>query len=221
MPKFLIDSEDDTIRSAHVAPLDFSVSGRYVVDVPQNLEVVAPTNDRDALITEKVEAFKKPQVANLPLDHHDELFASPNIDTALSSDYLIGPNKKTAMLPGGVLMTNPLVIAVTVSFCYVHWYGFTLKTDPGPQPPSPVPVQPPPPRLMYNYDPSTDTFVEFNPLDVTVDVMDSAGTGVLLTPSVDALTAFAFSPGSLRLRFTNSSTETMYLSDWIFLYNSV
>ncbi len=233
MAKFLIGTLDGKVRSAHNPPLDFSISGRFVVDVPQDLAVVAKTDSLPELLHEKVVGIQnRPAVRQVPSGSQlvnalsDELLAIPNIDASLSSRSVTGPNKRCAMMQGGVLWTNPLPVSTTTSYVYFHWYGFRLFLDQGPQPPAAVPARPDPPRVLYNYDPVAESFVEFNPGDITVEVWSvGAGPGFapsakLLTANYEVLQAFAFSPGSYRLKFINNSPVTVWLSDWLFLYNS-
>lgn len=233
MAKFLIGTLDGKVRSAHNPPLDFSISGRYVVDVPQDLSVEAKTDSLPELLYEKVSGMQnRPAVRQVPSGTlltyalSDELLVVPNVDSALSTRCMVGPNKRTAMMEGGVLWTNPLLVSATTSYAYFHWYGFSLWMDEGPQPPASVPVRPDPPRVLYNYDPVAKSFVEFNPGDVTVEVW-SVGAGPsfspvakLLTASYEAVQAFSFATGSVRLKFINNSPVTVWLSDWLFLYNS-
>lgn len=233
MAKFLIGTLDGKVRSAHNPPLSFSISGRYVVDVPQDLSVEARTDSLPELLHEKVVGIQnRPAVRQVPSGSQltfalsDELLVVPNVDAVLSTRCMIGPNKRCAMMKGGVLWTNPLLVTATTSYAYFHWYGFSLWMDEGLQPPPPAPLRPDPPRVLYNYDHVAQGFVEFNPGDVTVEVWSvGAGPGFapvakLLTASYEAVQAFSFAPGSVRLKFVNNSSSIVWLSDWLFLYNS-
>lgn len=214
MPKFLVGSLDGKVRSTHEAPLNFSISGKFVVDSPPGLPVRADTDSLTDLVNAKVAAFKAahPSLQNA---HYDELLAVPNVDAAASSRFGTGPDKRTVILPGGSVVTNPLAIAAPTTSVFVHWYGFTLYSEPGA-----LSAQPPPSRLLYNFNPVLSDFEEFSPSTFTVAIRDSANTTTLLTPVPDAEQAFAFGPGSIRLRFTNSSADRIFhLSDWILLYN--
>lgn len=219
MTKFLIGTQDGKIRSAHSDPLSFSISGRYVVDVPQDLSVLAPTDSLAELLNEKTTGIRnRPDVRALHSFQSDELLASPNVDASLSTKCFTGPNKRCAVFPGGTLVTGPLTITSLTASAYFHWYGFTLWSDQGPQPPSATPARPGPPRLLYNFDPESGSFVEFDPDDLGLEVWNAALSVKLLTAQYETVQAFVFSPGSLRLKFTNNSDKVLYLSDWIFVY---
>jgi len=233
MAKFLIGTLDGKVRSAHNPPLDFSISGRYVVDVPEDLSVEAKTDSLPELIHEKLTGIQnRPAVRQVPSGSQltyslsDELLAVPNVDASLSTRCITGPNKRCAIMSGGALWTNPLLVTTTTSYVYFHWYGFRLFLDQGPQPPDSVPARPDPPRVLYNYDPVAESFVEFNPGDVTVEVW-SVGAGPSYTPVAKVLTAsyeivqaLSLASGNVRLKFVNNSPVTVWLSDWLFLYNS-
>jgi hypothetical protein len=220
MAKFLIGTLDGRVRSAHNPPLVFSVSGRYVVDVPGDVQVAAATDSLPELLYEKVVGIRgRPAVRDLTFSLSDELLAVPNVDAARSSSFFLGPNKRTAMLPGGTLVTNPLPIAAPTSNFYLHWCGFTLWSDQGPEPPDAVPPRPVPPRLLYNYDPVAKSFVEFDPSGLVVEVWNSAFSLMLLAADFETVQAFSFGPGSVRLKFRNQTTSTVYLSDWLVLHD--
>jgi hypothetical protein len=233
MAKFLIGTLDGKVRSAHNPPLDFSISGRYVVDVPQDLSVEAKTDSLPELLHEKVVAIQNraavrqvPSGTQLKFALSDELLVVPNVDAVLSARCMLGPNKRSALMKNGVLWTNPLLVSATTSYAYFHWYGFRLWADEGPEPPAAVPVRPDPPRVLYNYDPVAQSFIEFNPGDLTVEVW-SVGSGPsfapvarLLTASYEVVQAFSFASGNVRLKFINNLPATIWLSDWLFLYNS-
>lgn len=231
MTKFLIGTLDGKIRSSHEPPLAFSVSNRFVVDVPSDLDVGAATSSVPELIYEKTAAFRRrPGLSGLSLSQTDELLSTPNVDFSLSTRCFSGPNKRCAMFPGGTMVTGPVLISSRVSQIWFHWYGFTLWTDQGPQPPEAVQVRPPPPRVLYNYDPESKSFTEFSPGDLTVEVWNSAFNLKLLDASYESVqystpsSYFSWTsaaPVNVRLKFTNTSSRIVHLSDWTVLHNSV
>ncbi len=221
MAKFLIGTLDGKIRSAHNPPLNFSISGRYVVDVPQDLAVIAETDSLSQLIYEKVVGIQNRPVVRavgLPFVFNDELTLVPNIDNTLSTGCFIGPNKRCAVFPGGKLVTNLIPLSVELLNIYFHWYGFLLYSDQVPQ----TVDRPEPPRTLYNYDESSSSFVDFNPDDLKLEMVNSTDTVVLITADYEVVQqpAAPVGPGDVRLRFTNMSDRIIYLSDWIFLHDS-
>lgn len=201
------------IRGTFDEPLDFSISGMFVVDAPDSLELRASTSSLSTLLAAKVAAFKAlyPSLTN---DEYDEMLAGSVYDPALSNGALIGLNKRTCMIPGGTLFTGPGTYSAppTGTNYFLHHHGFFLYR----QPADPTDTTPPPHRLLYNYDPGSG-FVEFNPSNIRVDICDGAGTPLeILTPNQQ--TAFStWSASTYRLKFTNLSSRRIFLSDWIFL----
>ncbi len=210
--KYLVDTTTGLIRGSYRPPLNFSVSSRYVMDVPDSLGVQAQTSSVADLITAKLNGF---QVAHPTLvgNVFDELLATPAVDIAQSSRILTGPNKRTAILPGGVLVTTVQTIAPSFTMVFGHWNLFTLFSDPGP-----VTATPAPPRLLYNF--SAGVFAEIPPSIMTVEIRNSINTSTLATLAPDTAVNFAGGPAfSFRLRFTNNDAlKTYHLSDWVLLY---
>ena len=172
--KFLVNRSDNSVRSAHAEPVRFSVSGRYLIDVPDGLTVKAKTGIFQDLIDEKLRAFRTQLAATVNLTYtvYDELISpadfliSPGIDLSRSLYYLFGPGKRVEILPNGYVLTNPIIIPVDTSAIFVHWYGFTLYSNPGD--PSDTPQ---PPQLLYNYDTDIADFVAFNPSNFEVFIL--------------------------------------------------
>ncbi|MFA5203081.1 MAG: hypothetical protein WC708_01635 [Lentisphaeria bacterium] len=172
--KFLVNRSDNSVRSAHAEPVRFSVSGRYLVDVPDGLTVKAKTGIFQDLIDEKLRAFRTQLAATVNLTYtvYDELISpadfliSPGIDLNRCLYYSFGPGKRVEILPNGYVLTNPIIIPVDTSAIFVHWYGFTLYSNPGD--PSDTPQ---PPQLLYNYDVNAADFIAFNPSNFEVFIL--------------------------------------------------
>ncbi len=209
MSKYLVGTIDGVVRSFHESPLDFSLSGKYVVDAPLSVDVT--TSSLTDLVDAKITAFMAAH-PTLAYENHDELISSPNIDASKSSGYMNGPNKRTVILPGGHVTTNPIVVANPVTSGFFHWHGFTLYSHPGS-----VSDSPPPPRLLYNYDPDTSDFFDFDPATFGVLLRDSADTVTYLNAVSDVEQGVTLAAGSYILRFTNTSTKLYHLSDWVML----
>lgn len=213
MSKFLVGTQDGKVRGTHEAPLNFSISGRYVIDVPPGLAVKAQTDSVADLVTAKLDAIRA-EHPSFSGTVFDELLATPNVDPAQSTRYAVGPNKRTKILPGGSIVTNPIPFAAPITRVYIAWYGFLLHSDPGPSSATPGP-----PRLLYNYNPLLPAFEDFDPSVFGVAIRDSTNTSTLLSAVSGAEQNFVFGPGSVRLRFTNLSPDlTYHLSDWVLLY---
>lgn len=217
MSKFLVDRVDGKVRSTHEHPLNFSISGKYVIDVLTSLQVRVDTDVVADLVTEKVDAYKALN-PTLPNHINDELLVTPNIDTGIgiSTRYVTGPDKRTAILPGGVVWTNTISVVSTLTQVFSHWYGFSLFSDPdvaGPDGPRPNP-------LLYNFNPISSQFEEFLPAKFKVDLYEAPFTyKATLTP--DTVQAVAGMTGAdVRLRFENLDLDRIwYLSDWLLLYD--
>ena len=216
MSKFLVSLSDDRIRSTHDFPMDFSVAGHYVMDVPTGLQVKAQTDVVADLVTAKITAFKglHPSLQNAL---YDEFLATPDVDPAESSRYTLGPYKRTILFPaGGQIVTSPLAIGIATSTVFAHWQGFTLYVDPAAYPAAGAP---PPDRILYNYNPVAVAFQEFSPATFTVEIRDSTNTSTLATLTPDVEQAFSFGPGNVRIRITNNDLDRHYhVSDWVVLF---
>lgn len=217
MSKFLIDQSNDEVRSEHQFPMDFSVSGHYVVDVPNFLQVKAQTTSVTDLIAAKITAFKAAH-PTLPNDIGDEFIASPNVDQASSAFFTEGPGKRTILFPGaGFIYTDPIAIAGTITTVFPHWHGFRLFSEPATAPASGAP---PPDRLLYNFDEGTSAFEDFIPSTFAVEIVDAGSLATLLALSPDVEQAFAFGPGSVRILIANLDPDNAwYLSDWLILHD--
>jgi hypothetical protein len=223
MSKFLVERSSGKIRSTHEHPLEFSVSGKYVIDVPTELQVRVDTDVVADLVNEKIERF---QALNpgLPNYLYDELLTTPNTDTSisLSGRSFYGKDKRTAMPPNAFVWTNATAVSGIMTQVFPHWYGFSLFSDPdvmGPDGPRPSP-------LLYNYNPVSSQFEEFLPAKFKVDLYEdlSGGAGPLVlkaTLDPDTVQAVAAMTGTtIRLRFENLDPDRIwYLSDWLLLYD--
>lgn len=216
MTKFLVDDMTHKIRGAYDEPLNFSVAGRYVIDIPAGTMVRADTDSVTDLLALKINALKASH-PDLPDVINDELLATSLVETSPPGDgaslFTTGPYKRTSIAPGGTIVTRQLTLANSCSQIFVHVCGFMLSSYPG-QPSS----TPEPSRLLYNYDVSTEAHVDFEPSFLLTEVRDSGNTSTVLTVTPDTEMDFVQLGGySFRLRFTNQDTRTWYLSDWLIL----
>lgn len=218
MTKILVDKLTDEIRGRYEEPLDFSISGRYIIDIPEGFGINPENNSVATLIANKINTFIRFH-PSLPNNIYDELLTAPppNIDPAFSTRYLTGPNKRTAILPGGSIVTNTLVTGGGFNTTYFHLHGFILHSEPG----SPSASHPTPSRLLYNNTGSG--FITFDYNDFLVEYWDNAMVGPPYTVSPEAEDTGFTSGGPLnfRIKFTNIHVSRIYyLSDWIFLHDS-
>jgi hypothetical protein len=215
----LVDTQTDLIRGRYAEPLDFSISGRYVINLPDGFGLKPETDAVSNLIQDKIDTFIRLHPA-IPDYFFDELLTAPppNIDPnpTQSSRYLIGPNKRTAILPGGFVTTNQLVTTGSFNTTFFHLHAFLLYSEPGDS----SAAHPSPSRLLYNYEPGTG-FIVFSHSDFIVEYRDAAGAVTLhtATPELEDPSFTSGVPLTFRIKFTNNSlTRTYYLSDWMFMY---
>jgi hypothetical protein len=219
--KVLIDTQTDEIRGRYEEPLDFSISGRYVIDIPEGFGINSETNVLSTLVQNKIDTFIRLH-PTLPNYFYDEFLTipAPNIDTTNSTRYFTGPNKRTVILPGGEIITNTLTTAGGFNTTFIHLYGFILYVEPG----SSSATHPSPSRLLYNHNGSS--FITFNPNDFTIEYHDlpyNPPASLLYSPSPDAEETGWIEPGakSFVIRFRNDHpNQIYYLSDWVFLYSN-
>lgn len=217
MAKILVDTQTDLIRGYFEEPLDFSISGRYVLDIPPGLypatEVVSD------ILVRKVSQYRSYH-PTLPNYFNDELLAVPNIDTGNSFGYALGANKRTAIFPNsGYVTTNLMAVAAAPTNILIHCYGFLLYSDPGS-----IITHPKPSRLLYNYNPGFG-FIDFNPATFQIQILDNTYSVIHTFSNADVIENTWVpgpvpSPGDqICLRFTNTdTTKIWHLSDWILMY---
>jgi hypothetical protein len=215
--KYLVEDPSQEVRSGFQFPLRSSVSGHFVVDVPNELGVVVESSSLVDLVDSKITAYQR-IYTDLTGVLNDEFLDASGVDTtALSSGFIAGGNKGVALLPGGHFQTPVMTIMSSFSKVFFHLSLFTLfRESPGIFDPYPGPS-----RTLYGYDATLADFVEPSPSLVQASIMDSTGASELLAMTSDFQHSFAQSgPFNFRMRFTNTSvTQILYLSDWLLLHN--
>jgi hypothetical protein len=175
--------------------------------------VTAETDVVNALLGEKLDAFKALH-AGLPLSIGDELITTPNVDTTMSSRIITGPGKRTAIYPGGSVVTNLINIAAPITTVFSHWHGFLLDSVPSAASP------PDPDKLLHGFDPLSISFQPFSPTIFSVAIRNDLNTITVSSLNLDSEQSIALAPANYRLRFTNITTnQTWFLSDWLLLHN--
>lgn len=217
--KALVDTQTGLIRGIYAEPLNFSISGHYIIDIPSQISVKPTTNVVSDLLNLKVAAWKT--LTGLASSVSDELLAVPNVDIStvgiLSNRIQTGPNKKTVIQPGGVLVTNTIATAGGTKL-YLHYNGYLLNRQVV-DPLNPVNPNYPPARMLYSYDGVGVTFTTFQSSTFTVSIVNpNTPFATVSTPTPDTVVTSSV-PTSFRLSFTNTSTQPYYLSDWILLYS--
>lgn len=213
MSEYLVDKATNIIKSVHQFPMRFSISGRYVINIPTGLQVTPETSSVADLLTKKVNAYLSahPTMQNVL---NDELITAPNVDSSQSSRFMVGDQKRTAMFPGGSIVTNLLNFAAPVSNIFIHWHGYLLSCKPN------LATNPGPDDLLHGFNLLTSTFQEFDATVFTVAIRNSTNTATLATLQMDSEQSVVLAPGNYRLRFTNNSLDKIYfLSDWLLLRN--
>lgn len=199
------------VRGAYNPPLNFSVSGKYVINVPPEAgSIDIDTASPAQIITNKTNAL----MALHPLMSQslgDEFLTTSLIDaTSLTVGTICAPNKGVVIFPGGVLTTSIRTITVSpLTRVSVTYYGFRLGRE--------LPLDNGPAPVLYNWDGLS--FIDFGPGIFDVDIMDSIGTTVLV-PNLESGVEYPYvvaTPINVRLRFTNMSADPWYLSDYLLM----
>ena len=212
--KVLVDSQNGNIQGVYNTPLKFSISGKYVIDVPPEVGNITIGVDPLVLIAAKQSALMSLHPTLLQTIG-DEFLDISLIDQALSSRAVVAPNKGMVIMPGGSVMTTIMALLVPdLSVVSVIYHGFLLNRDI-----QQVPDQTEPSPILYGWDPTSSSFVDFGPGVFQVDVMDSTGSVVLVA---DLQTGVEYpyldsTPLDVRLRFTSLVTIPWYLSDYLLL----
>lgn len=212
--KVLVDTQSGNVQGIYNSPLGFSISGKYVINIPASAGPVPIDINPSTVITSKVSALS----ALYPLMSqalNDEFLDISMIDPLLSSKLVTAPNKGTTLLPGGYLMTSILTITVpTLNRIALLYFGSLLNRDV-----KQVLTQPDPASLLYEWDPGSSSFVEFGSGIFQVDMMDSTGT-IVLIPNLDSGKEYLYpdiTPLGVRLRFTSLAAIPWRISDYLLL----
>jgi len=222
MTKILVDTQTDAIRGRYEEPLDFSISGRYVIDIPEGFGIDPSTTSLASLVQEKVDTFIRLH-PSLPNYFFDEMLTvpPPNIDGTNSTRFLTGPNKRTALLPnGGEIVTNTLTTIAGFNTTYFHVHGFLLYSEPG----DPSASHPSPSRLLYNHNGTSFTTFDWHDFLIEYHNTPYAPPGSLIqtvTPETEDTSWIEGGAKSFVIRIRNIHVSRIYyLSDWIFLYSN-
>jgi hypothetical protein len=222
MTKILVDAQTDAVRGRYEEPLDFSISGRYVIDIPAGFGIDPTTSSLASLIQEKIDTFVRLHPA-LPNNFYDEFLTAPppNVDPTNSTRYFVGPNKRTALLPnGGEIVTNTLTTIAGFNTTYFHIHGFLLYSEPGDSSAS----HPSPSRLLYNYNGTAFETFDYNDFLIEYHNTPYAPPGSLIqtvTPELEDTSWIEVGAKSFVIRIRNINTSRIYyLSDWMFLYSN-
>src|SRR5580704_13353008 len=161
--KALVDPQTNTIHGIYQEPITFSISGHYIIDIPTFISSVIPTSDSSItdLIANKLIVWKSFSTVVGGTAVYDELITNPNVDTVNSTGVILGPNKRTIILAGGTLLTNPISISAASSHTFfLHYFGFhshftSISLS------NPTSATPGPGQILYSYNPNTLQFETF------------------------------------------------------------
>ena len=219
--KALIDPLTNTIHGIYQEPLNFDISGHYVIDIPQLIAGVTPGTDDSV---PNLIAAKNKQWATFSgivgNTIFDELITSPNVDPVNSTGITLAPNKRTLILPGGTLLTNPINVVVGTYTVFLHYAGFVLYRAlvnlVNPTSPTPGPSQ-----MLYSYNPDSIGFENFQNSTFLVSMCQPTFPFAnIVTPNPDSPNASVTLPATFRLKFMNVSLLSYHLSDWILIYGA-
>ena len=171
------------------------------------------TSNPNDLITKKIDGFKSehPTLTNAVFD---ELISAPNLDSAQSTRFMHGIQKRTAMFPGGSIVTNLINVATPATTIFAHWHGFLLASKPA------ISSTPGADELLHGWDSSISMFSPFADSTFTLEIRNSTNTATVATITMDTEQSVALPAADYRLRFTNNSLDRVYfLSDWLLLRN--
>ncbi len=210
--KYLVDESTGNVRGGFEQPLQFSVSGHYVIDVPDVLGVTPPAT-ASALIAAKVAATKALH-PNLPNALYSEFLSGPSVDVdaAQSTFFTTGPNKRTSAMATssvhGQVRTPTMSIATSITKVYFQCSYYLLSERPSPSGAS---------DILYNYDSGSSSFVD-SPAGMTATLTDASNTTLLaLTPGLEQ--AFVSGSVNVRISFRNANNSgRIWVSDFILLY---
>lgn len=213
--KFTAD-RDGRILGFHDGIISSSVAGLIVVD-GGDLLVNGKHPDIAAVMLAKAAALR--QRSGLNQIQADDMMGPLHVDISQSTKIFFGPKRRTAMQPGGRIVTLPIFLAPLgpSGFRFVaNWTGFFLYMSTADEGGGIAPNQ-----LLYNFDTVSNQFLEFDPSTFTVEVRDSLNTITLVTLSFNtSIISPPLPAGNYRFRFTNNHPSRIFnLSDWIIAYD--
>lgn len=207
--KVLVDRNTGLIRGAYEPPIAFSISGHYMVDVPDYLSVDLSNQNVANLVTNKTAALLAPYSTTYGSALSDELITTTNIDTTLSTLCVIGPGKRTIINPGGTLYTTQIAHSFSKARC--HFSCFVLFRDNG------VAPSPPASRILYNHTSASTAVTDASLTSQIIATVTNGAGGSPHTLNLDTDITYS-STNPFRLAFTNIGLTPVYLSDWTLLY---
>lgn len=216
--KYLVEDTSNEVRAGLRFPINSSIAGHFVIDVPDGLGISPSTSTASDLISMKQLAVKAvhPTLTGSLFEEFLDI-SSVDQDPSLSFNYKIGPNKRTAILPGGQIMTPTMTLVGSSAKVFFSFLLFTL----GRRAPSVAANYPGPSDLLYCYDESTSTFSDPGVTPVNVTMMDSSGTSPVAALANNVVATLGGTNTSFRLRFVNtSSIYTFYMQEWSLLWGS-
>ena len=247
--KVLVDSLTNTITGVFNEPLNFDISGHYVIDIPASIASVVPGSDNSVanLITAKDAqwlVFTAAGFTSPPTLISDELLGTPGTTYVDVSNTTINnmvsngippccessgasaltspPTKRVLIRPGGAVLTNVISVASSTYNVFFHFAGFSLyraATDPV----NPTNPTPGPSKMLYGYDPTVPGFKAFNPSNFSVSICDAttpfSDQDFLIVDGTIPYSSISL-PATFRLKFVNNGTIPYYLSDWVLIYGT-
>jgi hypothetical protein len=219
--KALIDPQTNTIHGIYQEPLNFDISGHYVIDIPQLINGVVPSDDSSVsdLIGAKNGAWLTFSGIANGLVIYDELLAVPNVNSSgISNGITFAPNKRTVIQPGGSLYTHAINITSGVYTIFLHYSGFVLYRSLVNMATPTSPTQGPS-QMLYGYNPDSSEFELFSNDTFTVTIVGvNSPYSEISTPVPDGNYPGQSLPSSFRLKFVNNAPIAYHLSDWILIY---
>jgi hypothetical protein len=206
--KFLADRALGNVRGPYRASdlEQTPVNGFVVYDVPDYLAGFTTGASSSALVSDKYAAIMaaNPSLPNLLYQEFETLVRAGLPLSPASSQYLVGVNKRTALLPGGVLYFGPYGVIADPTTVYAGYSAYELTL-------------------------SGREVVFSNPLpgELRMELTDSAGGMPKLGPVVPnkAVPAGSFTPSTFSpanvfyVRLSNVSSRTFTLSDFCLLWD--
>lgn len=199
--KFLINKFDGTIKHSYVSTIDFSISGLFIVDVPDGVNLATPTDYAD-LKTKKSASFLTlyPDFTNV---EYNELDNDTAVNTA-ATGHRAHTGHYEWMLPAkdtdnGQITTNVAVIVGSPVQVVPFWSVYELQWSAG-----------------YANDLQA-TYIEHDTTDLVVDIsLDNGATWDVVTDQL------AYNPTvtgtNMIWRFKNQGVTDLYLGYYVMIW---
>ena len=197
--KFLINKFTGTIAQNFVSDVDFSISGLFVVDVPDGVQLITPSSYAN-LKTQKEAGFID-LYPDFPNVVYNELDTDASVDTTVAYKAHSGNHEWLIPATNGSLTTTATTLSGSPYQYVAFWSVYEISWSQG------------------DANIQIATYVDHVPSDLTVEVSFDGGSN-WETATYDVATLPTITGTSLKFRITNTGSSDLYLGYYALVWRS-